>query len=84
MPQATGEDSPAVYDMAAFTAPDARPTLRRKDFESTRAYARELNAVLVDHDKGLKLVVKQDTCQKVLAFAEGLGCDQAGRASDAL
>lgn len=33
--------------------------------------------MLVDQDKGLQLVVKQDTCQKVLAFAEGLGCDRA-------
>ena len=56
----------------------------RKDFESTRAFAQGLNAVLVDQDKGLQLAVRQDMCQKVLAFAQGLGCDQSTPASQAL
>ncbi len=58
--------------------------MRRKDFESTRAFARGLDVALVDQDKGLQLAVKQDMCQKVLAFAQGLGFDQSGHASEAL
>jgi len=57
---------------------------RRKDFESTRAFARGMNAVLVDQDRGLQLAVRHDMCQKVLAFAQGLGCDQSTPASQAL
>jgi hypothetical protein len=48
----------------------------RKDFESTRTFAKGLDAVLVDQDRRLQLAVKQDMCQRVLAFAQGLGSDQ--------
>ncbi len=40
--------------------------------------------VLVDQDKRLQLAVKQEMCQKVLAFAQGLGFDQSKHASEAL
>ena len=48
----------------------------RKDFESTRTFAKGLDAVLIDQDRRLQLAVKQDMCQRVLAFAQGLGSDQ--------
>jgi len=47
----------ALQFMTTFKATNTRPTRRRKDFESTRAYAGELSTVLVDQDKKLQLVV---------------------------
>ena len=56
----------------------------RKDFESTRTFAKGLDAVLIDQDRRLQLAVKQDMCQRVLAFAQGLGSDQTAPAFHAL